>query len=127
MIRKFWIVTISVLFLLGCGSDSPTKTQGGGDGRIYVHNLHESPITVTYVNRETGVPVETDIPVGEKKEVSGGVIDGGKKVTVNVKGPVNRTISPNQTSALDIEVQIDGDVTIMVTDIRSGQVDHTIQ
>jgi len=129
MVRNVWMSTcaVVVLLVLGCGSSSSTKSDRAGDGRIYVNNQHESPIAVTYVDKETGVPVETDLAVGERKEVSGGVIEGGKQVTVNVKGPVNRVISPNQTSEMDIEVRIDGDVTITVTDIRNGQVDHSIQ
>lgn len=85
------------------------------DGRIFLENVnagrYKADVTVWYFDEE-GHKVETEVLPGEKKEVSEGIIKGGTKVTLYLKG--RAYVYPHQLEPQKVEVVVDGNVTIRV-------------
>jgi len=92
----------------GCGGGGTTGSDASESGRISVRNDTQYHTKATYIGKD-GLPIETDIPSGETKLITGDeLIEGGTKVLIHlhVKAPylIDR----------DIEVPVSGNVTVWV-------------
>lgn len=123
-----WLVIVvlsGIVMGMACGSDSPSggNTRTERDGFISVRNdTTKGPITVVYQTPD-GEAITTVIEIGEKKVVSGEEpVSGGSEAVVTVTG---RSMS-NQTTTMDIEVSVDGNMLVRILDIRSGQMDYDV-
>jgi len=110
---------------MACGSDSPSggNSHTARDGFISVRNdTNKGAVTVTYVTSDSET-ITTIVEIGETKVVSGEEpVSGGSEVAVTVKG---RSMT-NQTTTIDIEVSVDGNMLVQILDIRSGQMDYEV-
>lgn len=128
MQRNRWLMALILGVIVAgasCGSDSPSggSSRTARDGFISVRNdTDKGPVTVTYVTSDSET-ITTVIEIGEKKVVSGEEpVSGGSEVVVTVTG---RSMS-NQTTTMDIEVSVDGNMLVRILDIRSGQMDYDV-
>lgn len=93
------------------GKSSSTGTKTGGDGRIFLQNgTSEATVFAKYYNEDLMKEIETEVPPGQKKEVSQAIIKQGTKVkfTLSGKTPYGYLLSQ------DIEVEVAGNITIHV-------------
>ena len=119
------------LVLASCGGRSPAGGAGiKEDGRIFLENVsqnagrYKADVTVWYFNEE-GVKVETKVLPGEKKEVSEGILKGGTKVTLYLKG--RAYVYSHQLEPQEIEVVVDGNVTIRVYSYNWNNIGHPFE
>lgn len=128
-----WLVAFWGLFVIamGCGGSS-TGTRTPDDGRVFVENAAYDPsdpsfLVVSFLNEHMEL-VETTVEGKDPKEVSGGVLTGGKKYTFKVVAH-KRLFNPSAEVAL----MIDGSMTIRVLKIPvegsygSPQIDYEIR
>ena len=112
-----WCVSVlSVLMImgLGCGGSSSTGGKTASDGRVYMTNLSTEDIRVSYFTEETG-EIETVVErfqrsQGEPVEISQGNVAGGTVLTFKL-----HAFSPCSGGKIDVELTVDGSVTIRVT------------
>jgi len=114
------LLTVGALLLWSCGGGG-TSTRVPEDGRVFVRNDtsksgHPYPVSVSYLHPEElgPEPVEVLVNAGETKEVTKDVLKGGTKVTFTIVGH-----TPRQQPRADVEVTVDGSITIVVTRVYS--------
>lgn len=118
------VITAGLMILsVNCGGkNSSTNTKTGGDGRVYLKNgSPRDTVDVKYFNEELSKDIETVIAPGDKKEVSQALIKQGTKVkfTLTGKPPVYAHLL-----SYDVEVVIDGNVTIYVKSYDWNNIGH---
>ncbi|HIE03377.1 MAG TPA: hypothetical protein EYP61_01320 [Candidatus Latescibacteria bacterium] len=117
---KTLLVWLGAFLVLACGGGG-TSSRLPEDGRVFVRNDtpqsgYPYPVSVEYLHPgETGPePVEVTVEPGETEEVTKDVLKGGTKVTFTIIGH-----TPRQQPRAEVEVTIDGSITIVVTRVYS--------
>ena len=110
--RAVFVILGLVIVSLGCGGGSPTKSRTSEDGRILLRNTTSYTLSVKYKSEELGL-ITTDIEPGDTQIVSGEeLVKGGKRVVLTVVTIISGGGMP---LTQDIEVTIDGNITILAS------------
>jgi len=129
--RTAIVLILGLGLLSACGGKSPVKEPGiKEDGRVFLENVsqnagrYKADVTVWYFD-ENGQKVETKVLPGEKKEVSNGILKGGTKLTLYLKG--RAYVYSHQLEPQEIEIVVDGNVTIRVYSYNWGNIGHPFE
>ena len=117
------VVCMTAIGLIACGGGSSTSTKAAESGRIYVLNATDIAFDVTYLIPDSFEEVEATVAPGENKEVSEEFAAGTKvTVTLTSQEAVGYEGDPSGriTPTVDVEVTINGSMTIRIIGLRFG-------
>lgn len=123
MRRKIFFATLAVISALiltihcgGGGKSTGPKTKG--DGRVRLRNETQAKVTTSYYNEQLNKEIQVpNIASNTTADISQEVLKGGSKVKFHVatdRSPDDPHGWQHLKVEADIEVTIDGDVTIIV-------------
>ena len=117
------IVCMTAIGVIACGGGSSTSTKAAESGRIYVLNATDIVFDVSYLIPDSFEKVEATVAPGENKEVSEEFAAGTKvTVTLTSQEAVGYEGDPSGriTPSMDVEVTINGSMTIRIIGLRFG-------
>jgi len=112
--RYVYLLALIFALIPGCGGKGGTMGPAvPEDGRIYLDNRTEFPVTASYFDEEVGI-YETEVEPHQKKEISRDLIKGGTEVKVHLRSTEEAGGFGPQIPETDLTVKVDGNIVIIV-------------